>query len=81
MRYTAEVSRLENIIWRDQQRRKMNGRKVVLIAVGALVLVVGFQLIFTDVGMKKPKPKQPPPEGEVRVNDIKLMHAPATPAK
>ena len=49
----------------------MTSRKVLMITVGVLVVVVGFLLLFTDVGM----PKRPP-AGERRVNDIKLMHAP-----
>jgi hypothetical protein len=65
------VSRLENIIARDKERRRMTSRKVLLIAVGVLVVVVGFLLLFTSVGM----PKQPPAP-ERRVNDIKLMRAP-----
>lgn len=71
MRYSAEVSRLENIIARDKERRRMTSRKVLMITVGVLVVVVGFLLLFTNVGMP-----QRPPAPERRVNDIKLMHAP-----
>ena len=50
------MSRLDNIIARDRARRRMTPVKVVWIAIGVLVIVVGAYLLFGDFSA----PKRPP---------------------
>jgi hypothetical protein len=51
------VGRLENIVERDQDRRKLTSRRLVLYAVFVLVVVTIILLQCTNLGM----PKAPPP--------------------
>jgi hypothetical protein len=64
------MGRLDNIIARDRERRRLTSNKVLWIAIAVLVVAVGIALLFTDSWMKRP------PAHEHRVRDIKLMHAP-----
>jgi hypothetical protein len=64
------VSRLDNILARHAERTRWTMHKVLWIAVATLIVVVGFLLLFTHVGMP-----DKPPAREHRVDDIKLMHA------
>lgn len=83
------MGRLENIIARDQARRRMTAKKVVWIAIGVLVVFVAIAMLFTDLGMPKrpPASTQPPPEmergglrptrgDEHRIDGVELRRAP-----
>ena len=66
------VGRLENIIARHQERKKLTSRRVVIIGVFVLVVVTIILLQFTNLGMPKPLPPQPPPPKADRVDGIYL---------
>jgi hypothetical protein len=60
------MGRLDNIIARDRERRRLTANKVVWMAIALLVVVVAVLLLFTDVG--RPAVKHAPPH----VEDVKL---------
>jgi hypothetical protein len=66
------VGRLENIIARHEERKKLTSRRVVLYGVFALVIVTIILMQCTNLGMPKPLPPRPPPEKADRVDGIYL---------
>jgi hypothetical protein len=66
------VGRLENIIARHDERKKLTSRRVVLYAVFALVIVTIILMQCTNLGMPKPLPPHPPPAKADRVDGIYL---------
>jgi hypothetical protein len=66
------VGRLENIIARHHERKKLTSRRVVLYGVFALVVVTIILMQCTNLGMPKPLPPQPPPAKADRVDGIYL---------
>jgi hypothetical protein len=70
------VSRLDDVIARHHERKKMTSRKATIIVVGIVVVLTIILELFTDLG----KPKAPPPAAPPRathVDDVPLMRPPA----
>ena len=57
--YSAFVSRLENIIRRNQPGGRPRERVVVSMVFGAVILLIIFLMVFTDLGAPPP-PDEPP---------------------
>jgi len=66
------VGRLENIIARHEERRKLTSRQVVIVSVFVLFIVTIILMSFTNLGMPKAPPAQPPPPKADRVDGIYL---------
>lgn len=66
------MGRLENIIARHEERKKLTSRRVVIVGVFVLVVVTIILLQFTNLGMPKPFPHQPPPPKPDHVDGIYL---------
>lgn len=75
------MSRLDDVIARHAERKKMTSRKAAVIAVGIVVVLTIILELFTNLGMPKaPPPAQPPPvQHTTHVDDVPLMRPP--PAK
>lgn len=54
------MGRLENIVARNRQGAWPRDKKLTMAAIGVLVLVVLFLLVFTNLG-RPPAPPQAPP--------------------
>jgi hypothetical protein len=54
------VGRLENILEREQERKKLTSRRLVLYGVFVLVVVSIILLQCTSLGMPKAPPPPPP---------------------
>lgn len=54
------MGRLENILARHAEQRKMTPRRVVIIGVFVLVVVTIILMEFTNLGMPKAPPPPPP---------------------
>lgn len=54
------MGRLENILERDKERRKLTSRRLVLYAVFVLTVVTIILLQCTSLGMPKAPPPAPP---------------------
>ncbi|MEO6771935.1 MAG: hypothetical protein ABI467_02810 [Kofleriaceae bacterium] len=66
------MGRLEDVIARHAERKKLTGRRVVLIGVFVLVVVTILLMQFTNLGLPKPFPSHPPPPKADRVDGIYL---------
>ncbi|HET9993740.1 MAG TPA: hypothetical protein VFQ65_34620 [Kofleriaceae bacterium] len=66
------MGRLENIIARHQESKKLTSRRVVIYSVFVLVVVTVILMQCTNLGMPKPLPPQPPPPKADRVDGIYL---------
>jgi uncharacterized membrane protein len=69
MRYSIPVSRLDDIVARNEARKKMTARRFTLIGVAVLVVVVTILMLFTDLG----QPKRTPPARVDHVDGVKLL--------
>jgi len=63
------VGRLENIIARHEERKKLTSRRVVLVGVFVMFIVSVILMQCTNLGMPKPPPPPPKPD---RVDGIYL---------
>jgi len=63
------VGRLENIIARHEERKKLTSRRVVIVGVFVLLIVSVILMQFTTLGMPKAPPPPPKPD---RVDGIYL---------
>jgi len=63
------VGRLENIIARHEERKKLTSRRVVIVGVFVLFIVSVILMQFTTLGMPKAPPPPPKPD---RVDGIYL---------
>jgi hypothetical protein len=66
------TGRLENIVARHEQRKKLTARRVVIVGVFVLVLVTILLMTFTNLGMPKPLPPHAPPPKPDHVDGIYL---------
>lgn len=66
------VGRLENILARHAEQRKLTARRVVIIGVFVLVVVTVLLMQFTDLGMPKAPPPPPPRAPADHVDGIYL---------
>jgi hypothetical protein len=66
------VGRLENIIARHAERKKLTSRRVVIIGVFFLVVVTFILMQFTNLGLPKPLPEHAPPAKADHVDGIYL---------
>ena len=63
------MGRLENIIARHEERKKLTSRRVVLVGVFVMFIVSVILMQCTNLGMPKPPPPPPKPD---RVDGIYL---------
>ena len=63
------MGRLENIIARHEERKKLTSRRVVIVGVFVLLIVSVILMQFTTLGMPKAPPPPPKPD---RVDGIYL---------
>jgi hypothetical protein len=66
------VGRLENIIERERDRKKMTSRRVVLYAVFILTVVTIILMQCTTLGMPKAPPPAPKPPKADHVDGVLL---------
>ena len=66
------MGRLENIIARHEERKKLTSRRVVIIGVFVLFIVSVILMQFTTLGMPKGIPQMAPPPKPDRVDGIYL---------
>lgn len=69
------MSRLDDIVARNEARKKMTSRKLVLIAVGVLIVVtLAVMMFFPELGMPKHAAKPlPPPDTHDHVEGVRLV--------
>jgi hypothetical protein len=65
------MSRLDDVVARHAERKKMTSRKATIIIVGVLVVGTILAEMFTTLGTPKAPP--PPDPRDTRVDDVKLM--------
>ncbi len=68
----AGVGRLEDIIARHREHKKLTSRRVVIIGVFVLVVVTIILMTFTDLGMPRRGAPPPPPPKADHVDGIYL---------
>ncbi|HEY1812827.1 MAG TPA: hypothetical protein VGG74_10805 [Kofleriaceae bacterium] len=71
------MSRLDDVIARHAERKKMTSRKATVIVVGIVIVLTILLELFTDLGTPKAPPPGPPPPPVTHVDDVKLMTPPA----
>ncbi|HEY1548794.1 MAG TPA: hypothetical protein VGG28_13285 [Kofleriaceae bacterium] len=70
------MSRLDDVIARHSERKKMTSRKMAVIAVGTVVVLTIVLELFTNLGTPK-VPPAPAPQPATRVDDVRLVRVPA----
>ncbi len=66
------MGRLEDVVRRHEEEKKLTGRRVVIVAVFLITIVTIVLLQCTNLGMPKPLPKKPAPPPATEVNGVLL---------